>query len=189
MTINEQIKSKNIEKASDVNKIVNSLRAEGMTDGSIREFLLECGRKFELGDNLFERSLDYLLSISQPVVEEVELFKVGSSESTALSCVEDVSVRKLLSVLLYVAKTNWHHTGWIKYDEVAVMELCKMKNHSRFLEEVQKATKQGLSFRVVGSKNPILCFKLDFIDPDIEQDVFAVDYSLSELLKFLGIND
>ena len=47
MTIEEQICSKAMEKGSSVVKISNSLRAEGLTDGSIREFLLECERGFE----------------------------------------------------------------------------------------------------------------------------------------------
>ena len=47
-----------IKSPKEVGKIISSLRAEGMTDGSIRELLLESEREFELNDKLFERTLD-----------------------------------------------------------------------------------------------------------------------------------
>ena len=63
MTIEEQICNKSIEKGSSVVKIINSLRAEGMTDGSIREFLLECKRGFELNNQCFEQIVDCILKV------------------------------------------------------------------------------------------------------------------------------
>ena len=45
-----------IKSPKEVGKIISSLRAEGMTDGSIRETLIEAEKEFELDDNLFSRA-------------------------------------------------------------------------------------------------------------------------------------
>ena len=55
-----------IKSPKEVGKIISSLRAEGMTDGSIKELLLESEREFELNDKLFGRALDLLLSSELP---------------------------------------------------------------------------------------------------------------------------
>ena len=174
-----------IKSPKEVGKIISSLRAEGMTDGSIRETLIEAEKEFELDDKLFERAVDLLLNSalleSQPVGEM--MIDISQQEYDFISQINDRDVRILFVVLVYCARRNWHPTGWIKYDEQMVMELGGFKNHTRFLEVTQKASKQGLDFRVVGSKNPILCFKLNWFDGD-SYDVFTC--SLSGLLRTFG---
>ena len=174
-----------IKSPKEVGKIISSLRAEGMTDGSIRETLIEAEKEFELDDKLFERAVDLLLNSavleSQPVGEM--MIDISQQEYDFISQIGDRDVRILFAVLVYCARRNWHPTGWIKYDEQMVMELGGFKNHTRFLEVTQKASRQGLDFRVVGSKNPILCFKLNWFDED-SYDVFTC--SLSDLLRTFG---
>ena len=174
-----------IKSPKEVGKIISSLRAEGMTDGSIRETLIEAEKEFELDDKLFERAVDLLLNSalleSQPVGEM--MIDISQQEYDFISQIGDRDVRILFVVLVYCARRNWHPTGWIKYDEQKVMELGGFKNHKRFLEITQRASKQGLDFRVVGSKNPILCFKLNWFDED-SYDVFTC--SLSDLLRTFG---
>lgn len=174
-----------IKSPKEVGKIISSLRAEGMTDGSIRETLIEAEKEFELDDKLFERAVDLLLNSalleSQPVGEM--MIDISQQEYDFISQISDRDVRILFVVLVYCARRNWHPTGWIKYDEQKVMELGGFKNHKRFLEITQRASKQGLDFRVVGSKNPILCFKLNWFDED-SYDVFTC--SLSDLLRTFG---
>lgn len=174
-----------IKSPKEVGKIISSLRAEGMTDGSIRETLIEAEKEFELDDKLFERAVDLLLNSalleSQPVDEM--MIDISQQEYDFISQIGDRDVRILFAVLVYCARRNWHPTGWIKYDEQKVMELGGFKNHTRFLEVTQKASRQGLDFRVVGSKNPILCFKLNWFDED-SYDVFTC--SLSDLLRTFG---
>ena len=174
-----------IKSPKEVGKIISSLRAEGMTDGSIRETLIEAEKEFELDDKLFERAVDLLLNSalleSQPVGEM--MIDISQQEYDFISQISDRDVRVLFAVLVYCARRNWHPTGWIKYDEQKVMELGGFKNHKRFLEITQRASKQGLDFRVVGSKNPILCFKLNWFDED-SYDVFTC--SLSDLLRTFG---
>lgn len=174
-----------IKSPKEVGKIISSLRAEGMTDGSIRETLIEAEKEFELDDKLFERAVDLLLNSalleSQPVDEM--MIDISQQEYDFISQIGDRDVRILFAVLVYCARRNWHPTGWIKYDEQKVMELGGFKNRTRFLEVTQKASRQGLDFRVVGSKNPILCFKLNWFDED-SYDVFTC--SLSDLLRTFG---
>lgn len=174
-----------IKSPKEVGKIISSLRAEGMTDGSIRETLIEAEKEFELDDKLFERAVDLLLNSalleSQPVGEMI--IDISQQEYDFISQISDRDVRILFVVLVYCARRNWHPTGWIKYDEQKVMELGGFKNHKRFLEITQRASKQGLDFRVVGSKNPILCFKLNWFDED-SYDIFTC--SLSDLLRTFG---
>ena len=185
MTIEEQIYSKSIEKGSSVVKIINSLRAEGMTDGSIREFLLECKRGFELNNQCFEQIVDYLLQIPLCVKNTSAIFVVYEEEWDFLLNIIDEEVRALFGVLIYIAKTNWHNSGWIKYDEPQVMRLLGIKNHGKFLELIHQAVTLKLEFRVVGSKNPILCFKLPVFVRENEDELFAFDYSIEEFLTIL----
>ena len=171
-----------IKKPQDVAQMINSLRADGMTDGSIKELLLENEREFELDDKLFEKALDLLLVAELPInlSGDERLINITQREYDFINQIQDVEVRLLFTVLLYCARENWHPTGWIKYDEQVVMQLGGFKNHKKFLEITQKAAKQGLDFRVVGSKNPILCFKLSWFDED-SYDRFTC--SLSDLLR------
>ena len=185
MTIEEQIYNKSIEKGSSVVKIINSLRAEGMTDGSIREFLLECERGFELNNQCFEQIVDYLLQIPLCVKNTSAIFVVYEEEWDFLLNIIDEEVRALFGVLIYIAKTNWHNSGWIKYDESQVMRLLGIKNHGKFLELIHQAVTLKLEFRVVGSKNPILCFKLPVFVRENEDELFAFDYSIEEFLTIL----
>lgn len=174
-----------IKKPQDVVQMINSLRADGMTDGSIKELLLESEREFELDNKLFERVLELLLGAELPnnSLEDERLINITQREYDFINQIQDVEVRLLFTVLLYCARENWHPTGWIKYDEQMVMQLGGFKNHKKFLEITQRAAKQGLDFRVVGSKNPILCFKLSWFDED-SYDRFTC--SLSDLLRTFG---
>ena len=174
-----------IKSPKEVGKIISSLSAEGMTDGSIRETLIEAEKEFELDDKLFERAVDLLLNSalleSQPVGET--MIDISQQEYDFISQIGDRDVRILFAVLVYCARRNWHPTGWIKYDEQKVMELGGFKNHTRFLEVTQKASRQGLDFRVVGSKNPILCFKLSFFE-EFGADMFTCP--LFDLIRAFG---
>lgn len=187
MTIEEQICKKSIEKGSSVVKIINSLRAEGMTDGSIREFLLECERGFELNNQCFEQIVDCLLKAPVKTKDTSATFVVYEDEWDFLLNVVNEEVRALFGVLIYVAKTNWHDSGWIKYDEPQIMQMLGIRNHGKFLELVHQAVKLKLEFRVVGSKNPILCFKLPVFVRENEDELFALDYSLKDFLTVLSI--
>ncbi len=186
MTIEEQIYKKSIEKGSSVVKIINSLRAEGMTDGSIREFLLECERGFELNNQCFEQIVDCLLKAPVKTKDTSATFVVYEDEWDFLLNVVNEEVRALFGVLIYVAKTNWHDSGWIKYDEPQIMQMLGIRNHGKFLELVHQAVKLKLEFRVVGSKNPILCFKLPVFVREDEDELFALDYSLKDFLAVLN---
>ena len=105
-----------IKSPKEVGKIISSLRAEGMTDGSIRETLIEAEKEFELDDKLFERAVDLLLNSalleSQPVGEM--MIDISQQEYDFISQISDRDVRILFVVLVYCARRNWHHTGWIK---------------------------------------------------------------------------
>lgn len=186
MTIEEQICKKSIEKGSSVVKIINLLRAEGMTDGSIREFLLECERGFELNNQCFEQIVDCLLKAPVKTQDTSATFVVYEDEWDFLLNVVNEEVRALFGVLIYVAKTNWHDSGWIKYDEPQIMQMLGIRNHGKFLELVHQAVKLKLEFRVVGSKNPILCFKLPVFVREDEDELFALDYSLKDFLAVLN---
>lgn len=186
MTIEEQICNKSLDKGSSVVKIINSLRAEGMTDGSIREFLLECERGFELNNQCFEQIVDCLLKAPIHTKDTSETFVVYEDEWDFLLNVVNEEVRALFGVLIYVAKTNWHDSGWIKYDESQIMQMLGIRNRGKFLELVHQAVKLKLEFRVVGSKNPILCFKLPVFVRENEDELFALDYSLKDFLTVLN---
>ena len=92
--------------------------------------------------------------------------------------------RKAMLCLLFWKKQNPHESGWIKYDVDKIfsplfsdVEIDEMDRRKTVLN---RCYENGLDMRVVGSKNPIVCYSL----PEFEQDELYQEVSVEDLPIF-----
>ena len=69
------------------------------------------------------------------------------------------------------ALSNYHPSGWIKYDKKAIIALARLSKLP--MSEQEKLTQQlhfsfGIDMRVVGSAQPIPCYALPWLSPPKE---------------------
>ena len=166
--------------------LAKELKKEGSSDSSLRESLSAFKTKLGLSDGVFDEVINLISRTEILEEDKLETFSISIWEYEKLENIEDAEIRKLCAVLLYFVRTSWHPTGWIRYDENKIMSFCGIKNHNFFLDVVQGACTAGLlSFRVVGSKNPIICFKLEIVEEDLNSQV---PWELPELFVALGVS-
>lgn len=177
------------DRSDTIREMLNSAREikeGGGTNSSLKTELSSFKSKIGLNDVVFGRIVDLIEKTDLPEEEKMQTFSISIWEYEKLESIEDLEIKKLCAVLMYFVRTNWHSTGWIRYDESKVMSLCEVKNHGFFIDVVQRACAAGLlSFRVVGSKNPIICFKLEFVEEDSRTQV---PWELSDLFVALGVS-
>ena len=91
----------------------------------------------------------------------------------------------LYSFLLY-SRYDDYESGWINYNRKRIFDLAGM---SKIAEKVKNAISNMLvgdgvlSFRVVGTKNPILCYKLNWrveIDAQPKEEIYLAPDSTSK---------
>lgn len=166
--------------------LAKELKKEGSSDSSLRESLSAFKTELGLSDGVFDEVINLISRTEISEEDKLETFSISIWEYEKLENIEDAEIRKLCAVLLYFVRTSWHPTGWIRYDENKVMSFCGIKNHNFFLDVVQGACTAGLlSFRVVGSKNPIVCFKLEIVEEDLNSQV---PWELPDLFVALGVS-
>ena len=166
--------------------LAKELKKEGSSDSSLRESLSAFKTELGLSDGVFDEVINLISRTEISEENKLETFSISIWEYEKLENIEDAEIRKLCAVLLYFVRTSWHPTGWIRYDENKVMSFCGIKNHNFFLDVVQGACTAGLlSFRVVGSKNPIVCFKLEIVEEDLNSQV---PWELPDLFVALGVS-
>ena len=91
----------------------------------------------------------------------------SETEEAFLNSIEDKLCRRAMFAFMLWAKEHPHEGGWIEYDFWNIMirfftakEIDRIQ-HSRFL---QSLVPYGFDMRVVGSKNPIVCFQIPVLD-------------------------
>ena len=166
--------------------LAKELKKEGSSDSSLRESLSAFKTELGLSDGVFDEVINLISRTEISEEDKLETFSISIWEYEKLENIEDGEIRKLCAVLLYFVRTSWHPTGWIRYDENKVMSFCGIKNHNFFLDVVQGACTAGLwSSMVVGSKNPIVCFKLEIVEEDLNSQV---PWELPDLFVALGVS-
>lgn len=166
--------------------LAKELKKEGSSDSSLRESLSAFKTELGLSDGVFDEVINLISRTEISEEDKLETFSISIWEYEKLENINNAEIRKLCAVLLYFVRTSWHPTGWIRYDENKIMSFCGIKNHNFFLDVVQGACTAGLlSFRVVGSKNPIICFKLEIVEEDLNSQV---PWELPDLFVALGVS-
>lgn len=80
-------------------------------------------------------------------------------------------LRLLLMSLLIQYRRNWHPKGWVHYDRGAIMHMAGLDAASARAKEGLTSylhSEYGLEMQVIGSNNPIPCFRLAWAESQPE---------------------
>ena len=107
--------------------------------------------------------------------EEITFYK---SEIEYLRNVGDEVERKILYLLLAISKYDNHPSGWIKYKRELLFKFWGFYfTNSQKTEIMNRCCGSGaIDLRVVGSKNPIVCFKVNFQAFDFGKEMVMIRF-------------
>ena len=162
------VESRQFLKAEEVYPAVLYLAKKGQDEENTVAEICKYDRQFEMLSIVFERIAHELYIKAQEEIRQNVYVQITENELTFLKQIEDVGERKLLLLLLVAAKQSNHPSGWDNYAKTEYMRVLGVaKKPEKYAAWIQPACEQGyVELRVVGSKNPILCFKLSFRDDD-----------------------
>lgn len=85
-------------------------------------------------------------------------------EIEELRKVESADSRKYLYLALIVHKWNNHSSGWVRYEREDFFKFWGMEDYKNSQKEriARGAIQHGISLRVVGQKNPVICYQVSF---------------------------
>lgn len=108
-------------------------------------------------------------SLSNFIYKDIVLY---NDEIEYLKTCTNDEVRKLLYSFLIYSKLYPHESNWIKYDKDAIFELSGLEcSDNKRVLLFSDCLKYKIDLTVIGSKNPIICFKFLF-PQDKERTVF-----------------
>ena len=165
------IQSKKISSIKDIQVLVFYMIKKGFSVDDIKDKIsTEYQVNYKIKDFSIESVIDILVQRGIPenlLKGESDSVEIYESEISHLKSVENADVRKILYLLLIIAKWSNHSSGWIRYDKKYLFNFWGFKyKDTEKTKVINECCKNGLDLRVVGSKNPIICFKLDFRDID-----------------------
>lgn len=107
--------------------------------------------------------------------EEITFYK---SEVEYLKNIDDDVERKILYLLLAISKYDNHPSGWIKYKRELLFKFWGFYfTNSQKTEIMNRCCESGaIDLRVVGSKNPIVCFKVNFQAFDFGEEMATIRF-------------
>ena len=111
-------------------------------------------------------------------------------EIEELEKVSDINARKFLYLALIVHKWNDHPSGWVRYEREDFFKFWGLEGLKNSEKEViaQNATAHGLDLRVIGQKNPTVCYNISF-RKEIGEVVamYDNDAQIKEWWEWLGL--
>ena len=118
--------------------------------------------------------------------EKQEEFEIYESEVRYLQSVKNEADRKILFLLLAISKYDNHPTGWIKYNRDLLFNFWGLKLTKPQRSEVIKRCCEigAIDLRVIGSKNPIVCFKVNFRSYDFANVVAKLRFEDNSITDF-----
>ena len=123
---------------------------------------------------LFDINADSLKMVISKIIEGERIMSADEQKiqifitKEEVDCLKDLQVgegvKKLLFVLLVSSKRSNHPSGWDEYKRKSYLKLLQLTKKPKTYEQwIQQAcSNKMVELRVVGSKNPITCFKLAF---------------------------
>lgn len=186
-TTERLLQEKVISSLGELKELTIYLIQQGLNTSQILEILEKCEIKFELKGIKIENIVQILVKMNPPQKKEKqEEFEIYSSEVEYLKNVGDATERKILFLLLAISKHDNHPTGWIKYNRNLLFKFWGLK-----LTSPQKSTiinrccKNGaIDLRVIGSKNPIVCFKVNFQNYDFSDTAEILKFDEKSIIDF-----
>lgn len=138
---------------------------KGDSLGSIAEDLKKRLYKFDVNGVDWLQVVVQLVRISPSVLSgEFNKLYLYEEEVQHLRSVQLVETRKFLYLALIVHKWNNHPSGWVRYEREDFFTFWGMNTLKTKEKEsiAQDAVKNGLELRVIGSKEPIICYNVSF---------------------------
>ena len=93
----------------------------------------------------------------------IEEYDWSETEETFLNSLEDKTLRRVMFALMLWTKEHPHEGGWIDFDLWNIFIrffTAKEVDEIKHSDTLQKLIPYGFDMRVVGSKNPTVCFQI-----------------------------
>lgn len=166
--LQEIIDSDNFQNLEEVRTFVSFLHSSCYPYEQIVEKLKSKHWYFSEADIIKNKIIPVLITMatSQKYRNNPQQIILYKSEMKILSDITQPLSRKFLYAALIQAKQNYHHSGWIKYDRDSFFNVWKIKTltEKEKVEAVNICYDKGLiDFRVIGSKNPLVCYQVPFM--------------------------
>lgn len=186
-TINRLLETKEITSLDELKQLTVYFTQKGVDVSQILETLEKYEIKFEIKGVKIEEIVRLLVAINPPSKKEKqEEFEIYESEIRYLQSVANEADRKILFLLLAISKYDNHPTGWIKYNRDLLFNFwgLKLTNPQRS-EVIKRCCEIGaIDLRVIGSKNPIVCFKVNFRSYDFANAVAKLRFEDNSITDF-----
>lgn len=186
-TINRLLETKEIASLDELKQLTVYFTQRGVDVSQILETLENYKIKFEIKGVKIEEIVRLLVAINPPSKKEKqEEFEIYESEVRYLQSVKNEADRKILFLLLAISKYDNHPTGWIKYNRDLLFNFWGMKlTNPQRSEVIKRCCESGaIDLRVIGSKNPIVCFKVNFRCYDFANAVAKLRFEDSLIADF-----
>lgn len=186
-TIERLLQEKVITYLDELKQLTIYLIQQGLNTSQILEILEKCEMKFELKGVKIENIVQVLVKMYPPQKKEKqENFEIYNSEVEYLKNVGDATERKILFLLLTISKHDNHPTGWIKYNRNLLFKFWGLKLTSPQKSAIiNRCCKNGaIDLRVIGSKNPIVCFKVNFQNYDFSDTAEILKFDEKSIIDF-----
>lgn len=186
-TINRLLETKEITSLDELKQLTVYFTQKGVDLLQILETLEKYEIKFEIKGVKIEEIVRLLVAINPPSKKEKqEEFEIYESEVRYLLSVKNEADRKILFLLLAISKYDNHPTGWIKYNRDLLFNFWGLKlTNSKKSEVIKRCCESGaIDLRVIGSKNPIVCFKVNFRSYDFANAVAKLRFEGNLIADF-----
>lgn len=186
-TINRLLETKEIASLDELKQLTVYFTQKGVDVSQILETLEKYEIKFEIKGVKIEEIVRLLAAINPPSKKEKqEEFEIYESEVRYLQSVKNEADRKILFLLLVISKYDNHPTGWIKYNRDLLFNFWGLKlTNSQRSEVIKRCCESGaIDLRVIGSKNPIVCFKVNFRSYDFVNAVAKLRFEDNSITDF-----
>ena len=185
--IERLLREKVITSLDELKQLTVYFTQQGLETEQILETLEKYEIKFEIKGVKIEEVVRLLVTMNPPSKKEKrEEFEIYGSEIEYLKNVPDADDRKVLFLLLAISKYNNHPTGWIKYNRDLLFKFWGLKlTNPQKSAVISRCCKNGaIDLRVIGSKNPIVCFKVNFQSYDFANAVAKLRFDDSSIIDF-----
>lgn len=185
--INRLLETKEIASLDELKQLTVYFTQKGVDVLQILETLEKYEIKFEIKGVKIEEIVRLLVAINPPSKKEKqEEFEIYESEVRYLQSVKNEADRKILFLLLAISKYDNHPTGWIKYNRDLLFNFWGLKlTNPKKSEVIKRCCESGaIDLRVIGSKNPIVCFKVNFRSYDFANAVAKLRFEDNLIADF-----
>ena len=187
LLIERLLREKVITSLDELKQLAVYFTQQGLETEQILETLEKYEIKFEIKGVKIEEIVRLLVTMNPPLKKEKqEEFEIYGSEVEYLKSIPDEIDRKVLFLLLAISKYDNHPTGWIKYNRDLLFKFWGLKlTNPQKSAVISRCCKNGaIDLRVVGSKNPIVCFKVNFQNYDFSDTAEILKFDEKPIIDF-----